>query len=509
MVILELKNLTKTFGALRAYHNINLTVMKGEVHALLGENGAGKSTLMKTIYGEHAPDIGGEIFLHQKKIKIESTAEAITLGIGMVHQHFRLVRPFSVLQNIILGIEPKKWGFFIDYKSARIKIEAIMTEFNFFVDLDSKIETLTVGTQQRVEILKILYRNADLLILDEPTAVLTPQEIKDFYVIIKNLKQKGKTILIITHKLHEIKEIADRCTIIRKGEFIETLVVKNASEQELASKMVGREVLLHAVKKEASPSLNSVFEILNLNVLNSKKLPAIKDFNLVLKKGFITGLAGIDGNGQSELVQALTGLKKCESGSVKINGKNITNLTPLEIYQNKLGMIPEDRQRVGLVMDFSIKENLVLQTIDQTPFSNYGMILNNELNKFATNLIARFDIRPTDPEALARNLSGGNQQKVILAREIEHNPDVLIAFQPTRGLDVGAIEYIHSELIKLRDCGKAVLLISYELDEILSLSDEIAVICEGKLTALLSQEEISNNKNLKETLGFYMAGGIK
>lgn len=509
MAILELKNLTKSFGALRAYHNINLTVTKGEVHALLGENGAGKSTLMKTIYGEHAPDSGGEILLHQKKIKIESTAEAIALGIGMVHQHFRLVRPFSVLQNIILGIEPKKWGFLIDYKSARNKIEAIMTEFNFFVDLDSKIETLTVGTQQRVEILKILYRNAELLILDEPTAVLTPQEIKDFYIIIKNLKQKGKTILIITHKLHEIKEIADRCTIIRKGEFIETLTVKDASEQELASKMVGREVLLHAVKKEVSPTDIFVLEIKNLNVLNSKKLPAIKDFNLVLKKGFITGLAGIDGNGQSELVQALTGLKKSESGSVKINEKTITNLTPLEIYQNKLGMIPEDRQRVGLVMDYSIKENLVLQTIDQIPFSKYGVILNNELNKFAAKLIERFDIRPTDPEIKARNLSGGNQQKVILAREIEHNPEVLIAFQPTRGLDVGAIEYIHSELIKLRDSGKAVFLISYELDEILSLSDEIAVICEGKLTALLSQQEISNNKNLKETLGFYMAGGIK
>ncbi len=509
MIALELKNLTKTFGDCRSYHQINLSVESGEVHAILGENGAGKSTLMKTIYGEHSPDFGGEIFLKGEKVRILSTSHAITLGIGMVHQHFRLVRPFSVLQNIILGIEPRKFFFLIDYKQARKKIEAIMAEFNFFVDLDAKIETLSVGTQQRVEILKLLYRNANLLILDEPTAVLTPQEILDFYVIIENLKMKGKTILIITHKLHEIKEIADRCTIIRKGEYIGTVDVKTTSEKELASKMVGREVNLQANKPKAIPTEKMVLEISNLNVLNAKHLPCVKNFNLKLKPGFITGLAGIDGNGQSELVRALTGLTKVLSGTVKISGKNITNLSPLEIYENKLGMIPEDRQRVGLVLDFSIKENLVLQKIDQAPYSKYGFIISHELTKFANRLIERFDIRPTDPEMKAQHLSGGNQQKIILAREIEHNPEVLIAFQPTRGLDVGAIEYIHTELIKLRDAGKAILLISYELDEILSLSDEIAVICEGSLSALITQEELSQSKNLKETLGFYMAGGSK
>jgi len=508
MTFLELKNLTKTFGSCRAFHQINIAIGYGEVHAILGENGAGKSTLMKTIYGEHAPDLGGEIYLRGEKVNITSTSHAISLGIGMVHQHFRLVRPFSVLQNIVLGIEPRKFGLFIDYQLAREKIESIMKEFNFYVDLDAKIESLSVGTQQRVEILKLLYRNAELLILDEPTAVLTPQEIKDFYLIIKNLKSKGKTILIITHKLHEIKEIADKCTIIRKGEFITTLIVKNSSEQELASKMVGREVNLHVAKSKAKPTELKSLEISNLVVLNSKIIPAVKNFSLKLKPGFITGLAGIDGNGQSELVKALTGLMKVNSGTVTINNKNITNLSPLEIYQNKLGMIPEDRQRVGLVLDFSIQENLVLQKIGQAPFSKYGFILTSELATFAKKLIERFDIRPTDPEAKAQTLSGGNQQKIILAREIEHNPEVLIAFQPTRGLDVGAIEYIHKELIKLRDTNKAILLISYELDEILSLSDEIAVICEGTLTAYLDQEEIQKTENLKETLGFYMAGGV-
>ncbi len=509
MIALELKNLTKTFGTCRSYHQINLSIVAGEVHAILGENGAGKSTLMKTIYGEHAPDLGGDIYLKGQKIVLAGTAHAIALGIGMVHQHFRLVRPFSVLQNIILGIEPLKFGFVIDYESARKKIEAIMQEFNFFVDLDQSIESLSVGTQQRVEILKLLYRNAEILILDEPTAVLTPQEIKDFYVIIKNLKLKGKTILIITHKLHEIKEIADRCTIIRKGEFIDTLEVKSATEADLASKMVGRVVNLHVSKSRATPTDQVTLEISNLNVLKSKNLPCVKNFNLKLKPGFITGIAGIDGNGQSELVRAMTGLTKVKSGSITINNKNITNLTPLEIYENKLGMVPEDRQRVGLVLDFSIKENLVLQKIDQAPFSKYGFILNRELTLFADKLIKRFDIRPTDPETRAQTLSGGNQQKIILAREIEHNPDVLIAFQPTRGLDVGAIEYIHTELIKLRDKGIAILLISYELDEVVTLSDEIAVICEGALSAFLNQAELSETKNLKETLGFFMAGGVK
>lgn len=507
MLALELKNISKTFGTFKANNHINLAITDGEVHAILGENGAGKSTLMKTIYGEHHPDPGGEIFLRGKKIEIDSPSHAIRMGIGMVHQHFRLVRPFTILQNVILGIEPRNFLGMIDYKKARAKAEAIALECRFDLNFDQKIESVSVGTQQRVEIFKTLYRNAEIIILDEPTAVLTPQEIKDFYVIIKNLKAQGKTIIIITHKLHEIKEIADRCTIIRKGEYIETVDVATTSEEELASKMVGRKVDLKVSKSSTVNSDEVVFKIQNINVLNVKNLPAVTDFSFDLKKGEITGLAGIDGNGQSELVEALTGLRKIQSGHVLINDQDITNLSPKAIYHKKLGAIPEDRQRVGLVMDFKVKENFVLQTIDKKPFSNYGFIINRELNRFSNELIARFDIRPTDNEIQASALSGGNQQKIILAREIVHNPDVLIAFQPTRGLDVGAIEYVHRELLKLRDAGKAILLISYELDEIINLSDRIGVIHKGQLWADLGDSAIKNNPKLKEDIGLYMAGG--
>lgn len=507
MLAIELKNLTKSFGTCVSYRNMNFSIKTGEVHAILGENGAGKSTLMKTIYGEHQPDAGGEIFLRGKKIKIESSAHAISLGIGMVHQHFRLVRPFTILQNIILGIEPKNFLGMIDYKTARKNIEELLRTYNFELDLDQKIENVSVGTQQRVEIIKTLYRNAEIIILDEPTAVLTPQEIVDFYRIVKNLRAQGKTILIITHKLHEIKEIADRCTIIRKGEYIETVDIAATSEEDLASKMVGRKVDLKVAKTPAKPSNEVVFSIENLNVINSKNYPVVSNFSMALKKGEITGLAGIDGNGQSELVQALTGLRKVKSGKIFINGRDITNLSPKAVYENKLGCIPEDRQRVGLVLDFKIKENVVLQRIDEKPFSNYGFIINRELSHFANELIARFDIRPPDAEAYAVSLSGGNQQKIILAREIVHNPDVLIAFQPTRGLDVGAIEYVHHELLKLRDAGKAVLLISYELDEVINLSDRIGVIHKGSLWADLDSEQIKINPRLKADIGLYMVGG--
>lgn len=507
MLALELKNISKTFGTFKANNKINLAVHHGEVHAILGENGAGKSTLMKTIYGEHLPDAGGEIILRGVKTEIETPAHAISLGIGMVHQHFRLVRPFSILQNIILGIEPKNFLGMINYKKARKDIEAIVEKYNLDLNLDQKIENVSVGTQQRVEIIKTLYRNAEIIILDEPTAVLTPQEIKVFYCIINNLKAQGKTIIIITHKLHEIKEIADRCTIIRKGEYIETVDVANTSATELASKMVGRDVELIVEKSPALPNREVVLKIQNLNVLNSKQHQCITNFSFNLKKGEITGLAGIDGNGQSEFVQALTGLRKVNSGKILINDYDITNLSPKQIYKNKLGCIPEDRQRVGLVMDFKVKENFVLQQIDDKPFSNYGFIVNRELTKFSNELISRFDIRPPNPELNASSLSGGNQQKIILAREIVHNPDVLIAFQPTRGLDVGAIEYVHRELIKLRDQGKAILLISYELDEIINLSDRIGVIYKGQLWADMDHNTIVSNPKIKEDIGLYMAGG--
>lgn len=498
MIALELKNISKTFGTFKANSNINLSIEKGEVHAILGENGAGKSTLMKIIFGLQQADPGGEIYLNEKKIEIPSAKFAIKNGIGMVHQHFMLVRPFTILQNIILGVEPKKFGFIIDYKKAREEVLNISKKYNFDLDLDLKIENISVGMQQRVEIVKTLYRNAELIILDEPTAVLTPQEIFDFYRIITNLKRESKTIIIITHKLHEIKEIADRCTIIRKGEYIETVDVKSTTEAELASKMVGREVKLK-IDKVSHEKGEDILKVTDLEVNNDKDLLALKKFSFTVSCGEILGLAGIDGNGQKELVEALTGLRKINHGSVVIRNKEITNKTPKEIYDNKLSMIPEDRQRRGLVLDFKVLENFVLQTIDQKPFSHYGFILNRELKKFADVLLERFDIRPKNPHLKASELSGGNQQKIILAREIYNNPDVLIAFQPTRGLDVGAIEYIHQELLKLRDQNKAILLISYELDEILNLSDRIIVIAEGKCTG-----EFIDPK--KEEIGLAMAG---
>jgi simple sugar transport system ATP-binding protein len=509
MSALVLKNISKTFGTCRSNHMINMTIFDNEVHAILGENGAGKSTLMQIIYGHYTPDSGGEIFLHGKKTSIDSSAKAIKLGIGMVHQHFKLIKPFTILQNIILGVEPKSIFGTINYKQARQEVTRLLEKFRFELDLDQKVENCSVGTQQRVEIVKTLYRNANIIILDEPTAVLTPQEIEEFYQVIRNLKASGKTIIIITHKLHEIKEIADRCTIIRKGEFIETVDVASTSEAELASKMVGRNVDLKVHKNKAvvADAHKYLFTVKNLNVLNNKNLPIVTDFNLSIRAGEITGLAGIDGNGQSELVEALTGLRKVESGSVTIHDKEITNKTPLEIYHHRLANIPEDRQCRGLVMDFQVKENFVLHKIDSKPFSQYGFIINHEMTKIADNLINRFDIRPADSEMLAKNLSGGNQQKIILAREIDSNPEVLIAFQPTRGLDVGAIEYIHRQLVELRDAGKAILLISYELDEIINLSDRIAVIYDGKITADLESTTLQNTKNLKQDIGFFMAGG--
>ena len=507
MIALELKNISKTFGTFKANDGINLKVEKGEVHAILGENGAGKSTLMKIIFGLYQPDAGGEIHLHGKKITMSSPRFASQMGIGMVHQHFMLVRPFSILQNIILGVEPKTWYGRIDYSKARQQLLALAKTYNFAIDPDQIIETVSVGTQQRVEILKTLYRNAEIIILDEPTAVLTPQEVSDFYRIVKNLKNEGKTILIITHKLHEIKEIADRCTIIRKGQFIETVNVATTSEEELAAKMVGRQVNLKFAQKSHDVG-KTVFKVENLQVKNDKGLPALNGLNLELKKGEILGLAGIDGNGQSELVEALTGLRKVQSGSISLNKIELTHKTPLEIYENKVAMIPEDRQRRGLVMDFKITENFVLQNISKPPFSRYGIIIERELKKFADTLMERFDIRPRNSDLLARNLSGGNQQKIILAREIANNPEVLIAFQPTRGLDVGAIEYVHHELIKLRDQGKAILLISYELDEIINLSDRVNVIAEGKICANIEADQLIQNQNIKEQIGLFMASGV-
>lgn len=507
MNILELKNISKSFGTFKANDDISFNVTKGEVHAILGENGAGKSTLMKVIYGEHSPDEGGVILLNNNQIKLKSPKHAIALGIGMVHQHFRQIATFSVLQNIILGYEPKNFFGFINYKKAQADVEKILNLYNFKLDLHSLVEETSIGTQQRIEIIKTLYRQSNVLIFDEPTAVLTPQEIEEFYKIVFNLKKEGKTILIITHKLHEIKTIADRCTIIRKGKYIETVNVSQTSEEDLAAKMVGRSVTLKVLKNEKESSNEQLLEIQNLTVLDNKNHKALDVFNLNLKKGFITGLAGIDGNGQSELVEALSGLRKITDGSIIKSQKNVTNLSAKLIYENKISTIPEDRQKVGLVLDFSIEDNLILHKLDDPSFSHNGLNDDTAITQNAKALIERFDIRPANPKASTRSLSGGNQQKIILAREIAHNPDVLVAFQPTRGLDVGAISFIHEELVKLRDSGKAVLLISYELDEILNLSDEIAVIYKGQNRLTIDYHEIKTNPDIKNKIGLYMSGG--
>ncbi len=508
MSFLELQNINKTFNGFKANSNINLKVEAGEIHAILGENGAGKSTLMKMIFGLYTPDSGGKIFFKDKELKNHSPSIATKLGIGMVHQHFMLINPLTVLENIILGLEPKKWFFFIDKESARKKIQKIIDTYHFNLDLDSRIDQISVGMGQRVEIIKTLYRNAELIILDEPTAVLTPQEIEDFYQIVMNLKNEGKTIIIITHKLHEIKRLADRCSIIRKGEYITTVNVNQTSEEELANLMVGRNINLN-FKLEEKTHGSTLFELQSVSSLNHKNILALNKFSLNLKKGEIYGIAGVDGNGQNELVEGIIGLRKFFEGSMSINGKNVTNLSPREIYAEKISIIPADRKKWGLVLDYTIEENLFLRNIDENPFSEKGLLNFKAINKRANELIERFDIRPTDPKTVVKGLSGGNQQKVIIAREVMNEPDLLVMFQPTRGLDVGAIEYVYEELKKLREQNKTILLISYDLDEILKLSDRIGIIFEGKIIKEYSRKEINVFKNIKEKIGLNMAGSLQ
>lgn len=500
--LIEMKNITKKFGSFTANKNINLTVHKGEIHSLLGENGAGKSTLMNLLYGLYEPT-EGEIYLDGKKVNIDSPGVAIENGIGMVHQHFMLVQNFTVVENIILGMETTKNLGVLDIDKARKQVKDISEQYGLFVDPDVKIEDISVGMQQRVEILKALYRGADILILDEPTAVLTPQEIDELMDIIRNLSKQGKTIIIITHKLREIKEIADNCTIIRRGEMIDCVDVEKCSEEYLASMMVGREVSF-AVKKDEANSGDTVLKIDNLVVKDNRELNAVDGLNLELKKGEILGIAGVDGNGQSELIEALTGLRKVESGEIHLNDMDIVNKTPKEIIESGMSNIPEDRQKRGLVLPFTVSENMILENYHKKPFSKNGILQHKEISEHTKDLIEKFDIRPNDENYIAGSLSGGNQQKVILAREIYNDPDVLIAAQPTRGLDVGAIEYIHKYLVEQRDKGKAVLLISFELDEIMNLSDRISVIFDGKILDTINSEDAD-----ERTLGYLMAGGGK
>lgn len=498
--VVEMKDITKRFGNFTANDKINLTVHKGEVHALLGENGAGKSTLMNILYGLYSPT-EGEIFIRGEKHVIDSPNKAIELGIGMVHQHFMLIPPFTVTENIVLGMEPMKGLKQIDMEKAVKDVEELSKRYGLSVDANAKVMDISVGMQQRVEILKALYRGAEILILDEPTAVLTPQEIKELIDIIENLTKEGKTVIMITHKLKEIKEAADFCTIIRRGKYIGTVDVNETTQDELATMMVGREVIFDVEKKEIE-SNETVLEIQDLIAKNNRGLVAVNSLSLTVKRGEILGIAGVDGNGQSELVEVLTGLRKAESGSVKINGKEILNLSPSEIMENGISNIPEDRQKRGLVLDFTIAENMVLQNYKKPQFSSNGRLLDGKIKKFALELIEKFDVRPVNENLKAKSLSGGNQQKVIIAREVTNNPDLLIATQPTRGLDVGAIEFVHKSLINQRDNDKGVLLVSFELDEVMSISDRIAVIYEGKIVDIVDGKEAEESK-----LGYMMAGG--
>jgi len=498
--VVEMKNITKKFGDFTANDNVDLTLYKGEVHALLGENGAGKSTLMNMLYGLYTPT-SGQIFINGKEVEMKNPNVAIINRIGMVHQHFKLVKPFTVAENIILGME--KTGLFgkLKLKDAIKEVEELSQRYGLTVDAHVKIEDITVGMQQRVEILKALYRGADILILDEPTAVLTPQEIHELGKIVHNLTEEGKSIILISHKLKELKEMADRCTIIRHGKYICTVDVSKTSEAELAAKMVGRKVSF-AVDKDPKEPGKTVLKIDDLVVKDNRGITTVNGLSLEVRSGEILGLAGIDGNGQSQFLEALTGLRKIESGRITINGKDITNKTPAEIIDSKISNIPQDRQKRGLVAEFSIAENMILENHYKEPFAQKSILNHPNISEFAIDLIKKFDVRPIDEFKKAGTLSGGNQQKVIIAREVTNNPDLLIAAQPTRGLDVGAIEFVHESLVKQRDADKAVLLVSLELDEVMSVSDRIAVIYEGKIVGELDAKDAT-----MEGLGLMMAGG--
>ncbi len=499
-VVIQMKDIVKKFGNFTANDHINLTVYKGEVHAILGENGAGKSTLMNVLYGMFKPT-SGQIFINGKEVSIDNPEKAIELGIGMVHQHFMLVQPFTVTENIILGAEPMK-GMKVDLKTARAKILELSEKYNLKVDPDAKVQDISVGMQQRVEILKVLYRGADILILDEPTASLTPQEIDELMEIIRNLTGAGKSIILITHKLKEIKESSDNCTIIRRGKYIDTVKVSDVSEDDLAAMMVGRQVNFTVEKKEQEPG-EVKLEVKDLHAKDYRGVEVLKGLNLKVHAGEIVGLAGIDGNGQSQLVEIITGLAKATSGEVLMNGENVVNMTPRQVFDKGISSIPEDRQKHGLVMDFSVVENMVLQSFAEEPFAKNGILNKKAMRNHATKMISDFDIRPVGcEERLAKELSGGNQQKVIIAREVHNDKDLLIAFNPTRGLDVGAIEFVHKYLVQQRNKGRAILLVSFELDEIMGLSDRINVIFDGKINGEMPGKDADQYK-----LGLMMAGG--
>ena len=498
---IEMLNITKRFPGIIANDNITLQLKKGEIHALLGENGAGKSTLMSVLFGLYQPE-EGVIKKDGQVVSIKDPNDANALGIGMVHQHFKLVECFSVLDNIIMGAEPTKCGF-LQKKDAREKVLALSEKYGLHVDPDALIEDITVGMQQRTEILKMLYRDNEILIFDEPTAVLTPQEIDELMEIMRNLAAEGKSILFISHKLNEIMAVADRCTVLRKGKYIGTVETKNTTAEELSAMMVGRNVSFHVDKKPCQPG-DVVLDVEHMTVASKiHKNNAVKDVSLKVRRGEIVCLAGIDGNGQTEFVYGLTGLEPLVSGKISLCGKDITHASIR--HRNTMGMshIPEDRHKHGLVLDYTLEDNLVLQRYFEPEFtSKAGFLRRDNIRKYAEKLIEQYDVRSGQgPITIARSMSGGNQQKAIVAREIDKNPELLVAVQPTRGLDVGAIEYIHKQLVAQRDAGKAVLLVSLELDEVMDVPDRILVMYEGEIVG-----ELDPKSTTQEELGLYMAG---
>jgi simple sugar transport system ATP-binding protein len=497
--VVEMLNIRKEFPGIVANDDVTITLYKGEVLALLGENGAGKSTLMSVLFGLYQPE-RGTIRIQGREVKIPNPNAAGELGIGMVHQHFKLVHNFTVTENIVLGLEPSR-GPVLTLKKASARIADLSRQYGLDVDPEAKIEDISVGMQQRVEILKMLYRHSEVLIFDEPTAVLTPQEIQDLVKIMRNLQAEGKSIILITHKLKEIKAVADRCTVIRRGKVVGTVNVKETTEAQMAEMMVGRQVSFHVDKGAFEPG-GVVLSIVGLSVRNSRKLSALRGFSLDVRSGEIVGVAGVEGNGQTELVEALTGLRPAESGTVTVNGKDITRSSVRQRIDAKIAHIPEDRQKRGLVLDYTLAENFVLENHGLPPYSENGFLNQDAIAAQAERLIEAFDVRSGEgARSKARGLSGGNQQKAIVGREIDLNPDLLIAVQPTRGLDVGSIEYIHKRLVEQRDAGKAVLLVSLELDEILDLSDRIAVICRGELVGIVDAKTTDENQ-----IGLMMAG---
>jgi ABC-type uncharacterized transport system ATPase subunit len=496
--LLELRGITKQFPGILANDRVDFELAKGEVHALLGENGAGKSTLMNILYGLYHPD-EGEIRLDGKTVRISSPRDAIDLGIGMVHQHFMLIPVMTVAENIVLANEPTK-GPFLDLASAEARVRELSTQFGLAVRPEARVASISVGMQQRAEILKALYRGAEILILDEPTAVLTPQEASELFAIIRSLQADGRSIIFISHKLNEVLEIADRITVLRQGKRMDTVPQEGATQEGLARLMVGREVVLRVEKPPAQPG-DTLLEVENLEVLDDRHLEAVRGVSFDVKAGEIVGIAGVDGNGQTELIDALTGLRRPSAGRVLVAGEDVTNAGSRECLDLGVGHIPEDRQVRGLVLDFTLAENLALHDFRKEPDSKWGWLYPKRLVQRAARLLKEFDVRGGGPQTLAASLSGGNQQKIVVAREVSRDPRVLVAAQPTRGLDVGAIEFVHRRLVTERDEGRAILLVSFELEEILSLSDRILVIYEGRIVGEyppgVSEEE----------LGIAMTGG--